>query len=62
MSIEFVETETGQVVGTLDDDLHPDNGIAASVLAAKRQMGWSDEDIRQRLPGWTNGYYLARSA
>ncbi|MGI8939005.1 MAG: hypothetical protein ACR2JF_12505 [Iamia sp.] len=60
--IEFVHIATGTVVGTLTQDLIPSNAAVSSVVDAKRHMGWTDEQILQRLPGWSNGYYLARSA
>lgn len=58
--IEFIHIATGTVVGTLTDDLIPSNRAIESVLHAKREMGWTDEEIVQRLPGWSNGYYAAR--
>lgn len=58
--IEFVHVATGKVVGTLTDNLIPSNSAARSVVEAKRRMGWTDGQILERLPGWSNGYYAAR--
>lgn len=59
--IEFVSVATGDVVGTLDPvTLQPSNGMVASVVRAKRDMGWSDEQIVAWAEGWTNGYYSSR--
>lgn len=60
MKIEFVHAETNRVIGILSEDLEPSNSTVASVLRAKRRMGWTDDEVRQRLPGWSNGYYFAR--
>lgn len=60
--IEFVHIATGTVVGTLTQDLIPSNAAGRSIVEAKRHMGWTDEQILERLPGWSNGYYCARRA
>lgn len=59
--IEFYKVADGTLVGTLDPaTMEPSNGTVASVVRAKREMGWSDEQILLWADGWSNGYFAGR--